>query len=237
MQENTMPRLLLVEDDTVSRAFLHEALASLPATVDIAENIVTAASMASAHAHSLWLVDANLPDGNGIECLRALRRFQANTPALAITAEAHRDGFDALCQAGFLEVLQKPISVAMLQSGVRRVLGQIAPAVCNGIDAKQPAWDEHQALVAVGGNREILGVLRKLFIAELPAQRDRILAACARHDASVVSAELHKLKASCGFVGALRLMETVQRLSDSPLDASRAEAFGHAANDTLAAQS
>ena len=73
--------------------------------------------------------------------------------------------------------------------------------------------------------------------AELPAQRDRILTACARHDASVVSAELHKLKASCGFVGALRLMETVQRLSDSPLDASRAEAFGHAANDTLAAQS
>lgn len=236
MPDQSPPRLLLVEDDVVSRAFLREALAMLPAQVDAAEDIASATAFVSMHTYSLFLVDANLPDGNGTDCLRVLRHHQAGVPALAITAEAHRDGFDTLCSAGFIEVLQKPISVAALQAGVSRALGLAGGVVADTIGEKQPAWDEQQALAAVAGNRGTLAILRQLFLSELPSQRDRILANCECGHAEAARAELHKLKASCGFVGAARLLGTVQRLSDSPLDTGCIGAFTHAVNDTLAAQ-
>ena len=237
MTADLIPRILLVEDDVVSRAFLSEALASLPAHVDVAENVAQAARLASSHAHSLWLVDANLPDGNGVDCLLALRLRQSGTPALAITAEAQREGFDTLCRAGFSEVLQKPISVAALLAGVRRALGQPGGMLSPVEGEKQPTWDERSALAAVAGNRDTLAILRRMFIEELPRQRDQILAACARRDIAAACAELHKLKASCGFVGAARLLLAVQHLADSPLNPRFADAFENKVEDTLASHS
>lgn len=230
------PRLLLVEDDSVSRVFLSEALMLLPARVDAVESIADARAAAEQGKHALWLVDAHLPDGSGIDCLRVLRGQYSATPALAITAEAHRDGFDAMCEAGFIEVLQKPIGVNALQAAVRRALGMGAPSPAAS-DHKQPAWDEQQGLAAVAGNAQTLALLRQMFVAELPLQRDRILTASRQGDAQAARDELHKLKASCGFVGASRLLQAVRRLSDSPLQAPLAAAFADAVSDTLAAQS
>ena len=44
-------------------------------------------------------------------------------------------------------------------------------------------------------------------------------------------AVLHKLKASCGFVGAARLLRAVNALSDSPADDDAWQDFEHAVGD------
>jgi len=237
------PRLLLVEDDATSAAFLAEALSALPAQVEVAGSIAQARALASASTHSLWLVDAHLPDGDGLDCLRALRaasgRALRDTPALAITAGAAREQLDALCAGGFLEVLMKPVSMALLQGTVRRLLGQAggvaerpSAAVRGG---KLPAWEQQRALAAIGGNAESLAKLRRLFLEELPGQLVQLQQAQARADAGAASALLHKLRASCGFVGAARLAAAVEALARSPLDAVALREFGFAAEDTLAA--
>lgn len=231
-------RLLLVEDDAISAAFLAQALSALPARVDVAGNIAEAAVLAAAATHSLWLVDAHLPDGNGLDCLRALRRLHA-TPALALTAGAPREQLDALCAGGFLEVLLKPVSLALLQGTVRRLLGaEVAPtaaaeAVASG--GKLPVWEEERALAAIGGDPASLAKLRQLFLAELPAQREQLSAAQCAGDARAVAALVHKLRASCGFVGAARLAAAVEQLARAPLDAGALQAFDFALADTFAA--
>ena len=55
------PRILLVEDDAVSRAFLAAAAEGLPATIDAVDSCAAARAV-QAHG-DLWLIDANLPDG------------------------------------------------------------------------------------------------------------------------------------------------------------------------------
>lgn len=227
-------RLLLVEDDAVSAAFLAEALAALPARVDVAGSIAAALRRARAGAHALWLVDAHLPDGDGLDCLRALRGLHA-TPALAITAGAPRAELDALCAGGFLEVLLKPVSVALLQGTVRRLLGAPVATIARPAAGKLPVWDEARALAAIGGNPASLAALRRLFLDELPAQRAQLGQAQARGDAAAVHAIVHKLRASCGFAGAARLAREVEALAASPLDAARLLRFGDAAEDALAA--
>lgn len=237
------PSLLLVEDDATSAAFLAEALASLPAQVEVAGDIAQACAFASAKPHSLWLVDAHLPDGGGLDCLRALRAVYAgsarDTPALAITAGAPREELDALCAGGFLEVLMKPVAIALLHATVRRMLGAPGavaepPAAFVG-GGKLPVWEQEHALAAIGGNAGSLAKLRNLFLQELPLQRDQLQQAQTSHDADAIAALVHKLRASCGFVGAARLARAVDALSRAPFDAAALRDFGHAVEDTLAA--
>ena len=232
-------RLLLVEDDPVSADFLAQALAALPARVDLAGSIAEARALALAARHALWLVDAHLPDGSGLDCRRELRAV-AEAPALALTAGAPRAELDALCAGGYLEVLMKPVSIALLQGTVRRVLGGEAPhmpvAAPAGIRSggKLPDWEDARALAALGGNPAALAKLRRLFLDELPGQLAQLHAAHAAADASAAGAVLHKLRASCGFVGAARLGERVEALARAPLDAAILRELGFAAEDATA---
>ena len=235
-QTETMPHLLLVEDDPVSRAFLVEALAALPARVDAADCIAAAETLARAHRHDVWLIDAHLPDGDGGHCLQRLRVLHPDVPALSVTAEAFREGLDALCAAGFLEVIQKPVTIALLLASVRRALGQTAMIVMAESGPKLPHWDDAAALAALAGNASILATLRTLFFAELPSQCAQVEKAFGRGDANAIRAILHNLKASCGFVGAARLRHSVQVWSEAPLDAICKQRFAGAVEDILASQ-
>jgi CheY-like chemotaxis protein len=228
-------RLLLVEDDPISLDFMSEALSGVPAIVDAAGDIASATWLARERPYALWLLDAHLPDGDGLDCLRALRVL-APTPALAVTASNERAELDALCAGGFLEVLVKPVSVLQAQSTVRRLLGMGAGGVREPTaDFKLPVWDEDRALAALGGKSESLARLRRMFLDELPGLREQVREACAARNATAARAVLHKLKAGCGFVGALRLGQAVESLSRLPHDARAQAEFEHAAQDALQA--
>jgi DNA-binding response OmpR family regulator len=225
------PRLLLVEDDPISRSFLEDALSALPAEVDAAASIAEALVHVRAHQHALWLLDVHLPDGDGLDCLRSLREHAA-TPALAITAGVSREEFDALCGGGFIEVLLKPLSVAALQGTVRRLLTRHGLRVREPqMQGKLPVWDEDRALAALGGNQDALAKLRVMFLAELRALRLELVLLREKADSAGMRAVLHKLKASCGFVGALRLLRAVNALSDAPADDDAWQDFEHAVGD------
>jgi CheY-like chemotaxis protein len=226
------PRLLLVEDDPISMAFLLEALRTLPAQVDAASDIAQAVHLAQRHRHALWLVDAHLPDGSGSDCLAALRAI-ADTPALAITAGVPRQQLDELCASGFLEVLLKPMAIDLLQGTVRRLLAGRGEMVREPT-GKLPVWDEAQALAAIGGNPANLRALRRMFLDELPAQRQQLLRAREAGDAPAIAALLHKMLAGCAFVGAARLRQAIEQLAQAPMDAAAWQRFGFAADDALA---
>lgn len=226
---NGLPRLLLVEDDPVSATFLHDAAAALPAWVDIAANIADAMALAGPQSHDLFLIDANLPDGRGETLLQGLRERGIDTPALAHTAARDAAMRDRLLDAGFVDVFCKPLGVDELHDVLRRQLG-LPPPTCG----KRPDWDDGAALAALGGERAHVDAMRDLFLKELPGQRQRIDAAAASGDEAAVRAELHRLAASCGFVGAARLAQAVRGLQDSPQDAQQLQRFGFAIDDLLA---
>jgi HPt (histidine-containing phosphotransfer) domain-containing protein len=183
------------------------------------------------------LIDANLPDGNGRDLLHALRMRAPATPALAHTASRDRGDLDALVDAGFAEVLIKPLAAAELQAAVRRAL-QLQPAPAESMArrcGKLPVWDDAAAAAALDGNHAHVAALRTLFLVELPAQRDAVLGALLADDAVTALANLHRLQASCGFVGAARLGEAVGTLQVSPASARARDDFAHAVEDVLGA--
>ena len=230
------PRLLLVEDDAISRRFLQATLEALPADVDIAESLASALDIET--VHDLWLLDANLPDGSGIDLLQALRLRSPSVPALAHTADDSPALHAQLITAGFAEVLVKPLGAAQLQDAVRRALGSATdirfrvnePAAATSI---LPVWDERTALAALNGNVEHVATLRKLFLDELMRQHDKIVLALQSNDEVAAKHELHQLKASSGFVGAMRLNAAAARLEKALTDVVALEAFTTTAGDTF----
>lgn len=224
---NGLPKLLLVEDDPVSATFLHDAAASLQAWVDVAANLADALAMSGPRGHDLYLIDANLPDGRGETLLQKLRDRGIATPALAHTAARDPAMRERLLDAGFIDVLCKPLGVDELHDALRRHLD--LPPTCG----KQPDWDDAAALAALG-QRAHVDALRGLFLKELPGQRQRIEAAATAGDEAAIRAELHRLAASCGFVGASRLADAIRALQATPLDAPALQRFGFAADDLLA---
>ena len=213
-----VPALLRVEDDPATLAFLLAITEALPARVDTATRVSEALQRAQAQAHALWLVDANLPDGSGAELLQALRQLQPETRALAHTAARDRGALEALLAAGFAEVLVKPVETAHWQATIRRHLGDVAATTTPAECVAQPAsealvlWDDETAAKALGGDRTHVDALRSLFLAELPSQ----LHALRNGGADARRAQLHRMRASCAFVGAARLDAAVRALHAAP---------------------
>ncbi|GGD39802.1 Hpt domain-containing response regulator [Pseudoxanthomonas indica] len=214
------PRLLLIEDDAISRQFMQAALEALPAQVDAVET--AAQALALPGPYDLWLIDAHLPDGSGADLLAELRRRHPGVPALAHTADASASKRDALLAAGFARVVVKPLSAVELQEVAHAQLPL----------TKNPVWDEAGALRALNGNAEHVARLRALFLDELPVAVDSVRQAQSKGDSEKLRGTLHRLRASCGFVGAHQLAQAVSRLQREPESGSAMAEF-LAASDNL----
>lgn len=212
-----------MEDDPASRAFLGAAATVLPARVVAVSGCREALEAAGegTEPFDLWLLDAQLGDGDGMDLLARLRALHPGVPALAHTASRDATVLDGLHAAGFASVVSKPMTAAALREAVRTLLGD---------DGRE--WNDEAALAALNGNAAHVRGLRKLFQAELPGQAAMACSALRRGEVAAALAILHRLRAGCGFVGATRLADAVQVLEASPRDA-RALARFEAAVDAL----
>lgn len=228
------PRFLLVEDDIITCSFLKAALETLPADVEVADSLAAALARGTDATHDLWLIDANLPDGHGSEVLQRLRLRHPATPALAHTADRDARAHARLREAGFVDILIKPLGREDLLKVVRRRLASgPAPVSHEATAAATPMneaqdWDEITALAALNGQHTHLVALRELFLAELPGVRDAVEQAVDRQDEPALRSQLHRLQASCGFVGAARLSRAVRTLHQAPASPQARTSFQNA---------
>jgi HPt (histidine-containing phosphotransfer) domain-containing protein len=142
---------------------------------------------------------------------------------VALTAELDAERRRRLMASGFVEALGKPLSEAALRQALAPWLG-----------ATTAAWDDAQALSALGGSDAALRRMRALFIEELPRQRERVVAALSGGDSAGLRAVLHQMRAGCGFVGATALAGAVEALHAEPADGDAATRLLRRIDDALA---
>ena len=236
------PRILLVEDDPTSQDFLRTALRALPALVDAAGSVASAVTLALEHRYDLWLIDAHLPDGSGADLLARLRGQGATVPALAHSAAVDAQLTRVLRAQGFDGVIGKPLPAEQLRQQVAARLGlglRDEPEPDAGEpgehpDTPLPAWDDVAAARALNGQATHVAALRALFVAELPAAAADIACAARGGDSAQLSAQLHRLRASCGFTGAALLGEAVAFLHEHCDCEAALQRFEMAVETTLA---
>jgi two-component system, OmpR family, KDP operon response regulator KdpE len=114
-------RLLLVEDDAPTRHAVAVFLEKHGYRVDQAGDAREALRLWDAHRADLVLLDLGLPDLDGVEVVRRIRR-EAATPIVILSARGEeRDKVEAL-EAGADDYLTKPFGTDELHARIRAVL-------------------------------------------------------------------------------------------------------------------
>jgi two-component system capsular synthesis sensor histidine kinase RcsC len=110
------PHVLIVDDNETNRRLLAALLESFSMTSDAAGTGQQAVNMAAATAYDGVLLDLHMPGMDGMETAAALRLGPdgLRLPLIAVTAALESVGDRKLRQAGFDDVLPKPISPSQL---------------------------------------------------------------------------------------------------------------------------
>ena len=108
--------ILLAEDEPVNREVSRTLLEEAGLKVDMAEDGVAAIALAQKHRYALILMDMQMPNLNGLEATRAIRLIpdHANTPILAMTANAFAEDKARCLEAGMNDHIPKPVDPEVL---------------------------------------------------------------------------------------------------------------------------
>ena len=123
-----MNRILLLEDDEALGRGICMALETPDCTVTHCATRLQATDILQNMVFDLLILDINLPDGSGLDLLRALRQNGDLTPAILLTAnDLELDEVTGL-EAGADDYITKPFSLAVLRARVNARLRRSAPA-------------------------------------------------------------------------------------------------------------
>ena len=118
-------RVLVVEDHSVNQRVVKAMLERLGHRPELAENGVEALAALRERAFDLVLMDCQMPDMDGFEATRRLRRGEAgpvnqDLVVIALTANAMKGDRDRCLAAGMTDYLSKPLQPEALDRALRR---------------------------------------------------------------------------------------------------------------------
>ncbi|MCX6271925.1 MAG: response regulator [Bacteroidetes bacterium] len=113
--------ILVAEDDNVNFVFIELVLKSPLLCVTRAVNGLKAVEICHDHPEiDLILMDLKMPEMDGFEATRRIKRFRKELPVIAVTAfsgpENKKEAFDAGCD----EFITKPVKKELLYETLKR---------------------------------------------------------------------------------------------------------------------
>ena len=112
-------RILLVEDNKDIARVLSVLLGRSGHRVTTAGGVAEAERAADAATFDLLISDLSLPDGSGLD----LKRRLASLPGIALSGYGLEIDLRECLEAGFVDLLAKPVEFATLERAIRRVVG------------------------------------------------------------------------------------------------------------------
>lgn len=124
--EAEVPRLLVVEDDTATAAWLSTLLGQAGYGVTVAHDLAQARAALAGQSFSAITLDLSLPDGNGLELIQEVRA-DANTAGLPILVVSSHSERGCLAFSGSLAALEwvgKPLDDAQVLGSLRHLVSK-----------------------------------------------------------------------------------------------------------------
>src|SRR5438552_17412399 len=115
-------RLLVVEDEVKLANLMKQALVAERFSVDVAHDGRTGLELATTYDYDLIVLDLLLPELDGSEVLRRVRRADPRVPILIVTARDAVVDKVAHFEAGADDYLTKPFAMAELVVRVKALL-------------------------------------------------------------------------------------------------------------------
>ncbi len=213
-------RILVAEDNDINQLVAGDLLRDAGFTADMANDGQAAIDMASRARYDLIMMDLQMPVVDGFEAARRIRELPgyADTPIIAVTANAMREDRERCLAAGMNDHIGKPFEPRQLWQALRKWLPPGTRPVAAGAAPVRTAamaetvlppalqaiegLDSALGLHRVGGNAALyLSMLRK-FSAGQYATGGQLADALALDDYRTAERLAHTLKGVAGTLGA-----------------------------------
>ena len=120
-----MPKILLVEDDNLTRTILGQFLRANGYEVEVAADGAQALSLLKENKFDLVVSDVIMPNGNGWDLSAHVSSISPDTPVLLMTAYAGVQTQSRQAQSRAMpEVILKPLMLTDLLSKIQNLLRQ-----------------------------------------------------------------------------------------------------------------
>ncbi len=232
-------RILVVDDTEMNLTVIQSLLKKTRIRIDTAASGRDALRLAADTSYDVIFIDHMMPDMDGIETLKHIRKSgeSRDVPAVALTANAVSGAREMYLEAGFSDYLSKPVDGEKLE----RMLSEMLPAdklkkpdesgmIPEGEDTagagednpeELPAElknikeiDEQAGLINCGSTEGYLSVL-SVFHQTAEAKADEIKDLLENGDIENYTIKVHALKSSARIIGASSLSELARDLEDA----------------------
>lgn len=224
----TAPRakILIVDDNTINLKVAQGLLEPLKMQITCATSGTMALEALSHDEFDLILMDHMMPELDGIETTRIIRRFHPNLsgmPILALTANAISGMRETFLSEGMNDYIAKPIEVQTLLQKVRKWLPPEKIEAANLDAPDELAESESAANLTLGdldlhyairllGNEKLLRDILMNFHKVIPTKTARIEECLQTQDWPAYTIEVHALKSAARQIGALQLSDMAAQL-------------------------
>jgi CheY-like chemotaxis protein len=217
-------KLLVVDDDNLSRSMIQILLSQHGYRVDFAANGVEAIEAIKSHAYDLVFMDLFLPDMDGREVSRQVRAWEAgktHVPIIALTAYDIPGQPLELLKAGMDDYVFKPYNLRQISRMIHLYTGSARNNPSAILDGEgqdlaeaggAPVLDYDRALQDLFSNVSDYKVLLEEFIAFLPTRLGRMQENFKAGILKELARECHNLRSISASLGALQLSDLATRL-------------------------
>ena len=116
------PRILFADDEHTTREIYKMCSERAGWQYKVVADGKSAMSELAQQSYDVLITDLVMPELNGLELLKAVRRRDANQAVIVITGRAEPLDLVELLREGAADILQKPVDYESIEQSVRRVL-------------------------------------------------------------------------------------------------------------------
>jgi two-component system, sensor histidine kinase and response regulator len=211
-------RILLAEDNEVNQQVALHQLRMLDHDVDLAPDGVEALKLFDQNKYDAVLMDIHMPELDGYATTAEIRRREGkgkHIPIIAMTANALPEDREKCLAAGMDDHLAKPVQASALVRALERCTANAEEANTEPL----PPATNLQSIVDAGMG-DIIPRLIEIFLETAPLDIEKAVVAVRSSQAADLEEAAHKLKGSCGNLGAARLRDLCQQLEKLGRDGS-----------------
>jgi signal transduction histidine kinase/DNA-binding response OmpR family regulator len=206
--------VLLAEDNAVNQRLAASLLERRGHKVTIAANGREAVAAVTSQPFDVVLMDVQMPEMGGFEATTAIRALEADRhaprmPIIAMTAHAMKGDRERCLAAGMDEYLTKPLDPRQLCALVEQRAN--GPGSAPQVEA---ATIPLEVLARVGGDRELLAEISRLFVDDAPVHLQKIRQALDASDGEALRRAAHGLKGAAANFDATAVVSAARELEE-----------------------
>ena len=222
--------ILVVDDTPINLTVVKGLLKNTKVRIDTAESGFETIELVKKKKYDAIFIDHRMPEMDGVQTLEVLRdmddNLSADTPCIALTANAGEGAREEYISAGFIDYLAKPVNGELLEKMLIEYLPPEKVFLQTEEETSSDSKNDSRAILEKlegidlaaaeknCGSIDLLMDVIKEFLISIDPKADSIEQFATNKDYRNYTVAVHALKSSARLIGAMELSDMAAHLED-----------------------